>query len=195
MKTLFTALTLLVAGTLLGWAPAASAHEDWGDVTDWPTVLYPATDRDHDGGPVDIQLQGQRHAFHTLAFAIKMDREIPGIRIHAKGTCAQHPRRFCITILQVNDPDTWWWGLTNIYASSVLIRLNAYWGIRPWPAGHEFLHALGLAHHRFGSGMEQVPTPSLKAVSSQELAALRGAYPAPECTPFLGCYVHAHHHR
>lgn len=155
-------------------APAAASD----GTTNYAKVVYPAWD--HNGGVVNIQLQGARRAWHLAGFAKKMDRRIGGIKVRAfEGNCRHNRNAYCVTVRSVFQPNNNAWGQTHYVTHGAVIDLNRFYsapGSNWWAAAHEFLHALGMMHHRYGAGMLKLPTPSMKPVSSGELAALRRAY-------------------
>lgn len=156
----------------------AHATQDYGDVTGWAQVTYPAWDNDSTPNVVDIQVQNKPRAWGLRSFAESIDRKVGGIRIHygAGPSCKAHPHRYCITVKAWYYPRSPYWGLTSYHRDGATIRLNRKYGVSKWPAAHEFMHALGEQHHMYGHGLLLLPTPSMQWLSKSELQALRWQY-------------------
>lgn len=178
-------IVFVLAGLVLGLTLTSPAHADQGYVTGWPMVLVPAYDTGHAAkatpNVIDIQVQGKPRAWHLRGFAQQVDRAVGGLRIHygAGNSCKRFSGRYCITVKQWYYPHQTYWGQTNYRRHGAVIRLNTRFsspGNNQWAAGHEFLHALGEQHHKYGHGMLHIPTPSMQQMSHGELRVLRQQY-------------------
>lgn len=179
--TFLFAVVLACLLIILGFIAARPAHAA-GQTTNWPTVTAPAWDRGHAKRAtphvVDIQVQGKPRAWGLRGFAVQVDRAVGGIRIHygAGQSCRRFSGRYCVTVKAWRYPRAGWWGITNYRTHGAVIRLNSKYGVQQWAAAHEFLHALGEQHHRYGHGMLRLPTPSMQQMSRGELRALWHQY-------------------
>lgn len=102
------------------------------------------------GRVVHIQLQGNKDLMGARRAIEKIDRQLDGIEVHSwdNASCKQRPRRHCITITRVHKNNGWWGADYNYHGTKNVIELNTYYGRDSWVPQHEFLHALGMQHHR-----------------------------------------------
>lgn len=102
------------------------------------------------GRVIHIQLQGNVDLMGARRAIKRIDKKLPGIFVHAwdRASCKQRPRRHCITITRVHKNNGWWGADYNYHGTKNIIELNTYYGRNSWVPQHEFLHALGLKHHK-----------------------------------------------
>lgn len=180
MSSLLVALAAVSAFLTGTHAPAASAFNPDPNGTARPIV----------GGPLlrpDLQVEAPRWSWGVRHFAREVAREVPGLRIRTRGTCAANPRAVCLRVV-IGDwsdeqmhrmtPGVGWYALTSYPRPSLrVIRLNE----RVTPTAnryavmaHEFGHVLGLGHHRMhgvdGGWADEVH------LSRSEIRVLRRAY-------------------
>lgn len=140
----------IVIITLVGYC-AAPADASVADTSHSPRLSrsYIAKDK-VPGRVVHIQLQGNKDLMGARRAIEKIDRQLAGIEVHSwdNASCKQRPRRHCITITRVHKNNGWWGADYNYHGTKNVIELNTYYGKSSWVPQHEFLHALGMQHHR-----------------------------------------------
>lgn len=132
------------------------------------------------GRVVHIQLQGNKDLMGARRAIEQIDRQLDGIEVHSwdNAPCKERPRRYCITITRVHQNNGWWGMTYNYWGTKSIIELNTYYGRDSWVPQHEFLHALGMQHHR-QRGMMRISGGKYRGmdpISYREWHALKVTY-------------------
>lgn len=132
------------------------------------------------GRVVHIQLQGNKDLMGARRAIEQIDRQLKGIEVHSwdNASCKQRPRRHCITITRVHKNNGWWGADYNYHGTKNIIELNTYYGKSSWVPQHEFLHALGMQHHRERGMLRNSGGKyrGMDPISSREWRALKRQY-------------------
>jgi len=128
------------------------------------------------GRVVHIQLQGNKDLMGARRAIESLDRQLAGIEVHSwdNASCKERPRRYCVTIKRVHHKSDYWGVAYTSWGQSTEIHLNTYYGRSSWVAQHEFLHALGMSHHRQKGMMN--PNGHHYKISSREWHVLKVTY-------------------
>lgn len=144
MRRLLVALALVFPLML---SPGVQAQEP--DTIN-PEVVYPMTQNTRGG--VTIAFNTPAWDWGTRDIAKWYAKRIDHLRVYKRGTCADHPRAWCITVRVVNRPRADWWGLDYLFPGNRILynvaptTSNSRW-LHRMVACHEFSHALGVLHH------------------------------------------------
>jgi hypothetical protein len=167
-------LAVIVALLLSVTAVPAAAADTSGDYAGSPTIAVPISDAYRANGVTSVQIEGPRNLYGTRTVATWIDQRVAGLRIRTGGTCAQNQAALCVHVNARRFGRTGWWGET-FQDDPVRIDLNTTYsgpGLRG-TACHEFLHALGMAHH----GVRGCITSNAKRYpSAAELEAVKAYY-------------------
>lgn len=165
-------ITALLAAILMAVMPInAQASE----VTDEPKVVYPWPVTD---GVTYIQMDAPDFIYGMRTAAKQVDDALEDVRIFRKGSCADRPWAYCLTVKVERHDESgyvgWFipWGFNPRPAWGEII-LNTKYDLGRRVACHEFGHAMGIEHHnRAGC----VGYPTARLFSAREMAALEAHY-------------------
>lgn len=171
MRTVWILVALILFALLaaiLSLSLATPHHA--GAETERPEVVSPIGD---DARPVQVQIEGRNRLWGTRRVGAFVDQRVAGLRIFRTGTCADRPEAVCVKVIIRKYGETRWWGEMWDYGPwSREVHLNATYGAMQNTACHEFLHALGLDHHKKYGCLSSTP----KYPSVSEIAGLRRFY-------------------
>lgn len=150
------------------------------DATPTPVVKYPLYPTHYKGVAIRVQVEAPAEAWGIRKFAREVDPQLPGVRIHTRGTCEDRPRAVCVRVNVADFGATPWLGQAHVGSQDRAVDLNTHYGNtyaahHYAAAAHELTHALGLGHHAKRGVVGG--WPDVIHLSWVEKRALRQAYP------------------